>query len=647
MADSNSIVFVIASFAIIALAAREIGRFFAGIKLPLITGFLFTGIAAGPFVLGLISVETTERLRAVAEVSLAFIAFAAGSSLYWRDLRGQLRSIQFVTIGLVVSTFTLGSITVFLLTDLIPFMQGLPVAGRIAISILAGTILVARSPASAVAVIKELRAKGPFTQTAMAVTVIMDVAVITLFAVNTSIADALLTGVRFNLTFIGLLVGELLAAVAMGAVAGMLLQAVLWCRMSRRIKTGGILLVGYGVFSVSAAIRHFTQEHWAAEVFIEPLLICMIGGFVLANYTRYRDEFLKILHDIGPWIFVVFFLLVGASLKLDLLGVLWPVTLVLFVVRLGTIFVGSFTGGVLAGERMAYNRVSWMAYITQAGVGLGLAQQVAVEFPAWGEAFATMMISVIVLNQVLGPAFFRSAIIRVNEAGPRAKKSEVDQIHRAIIFGSGAEALTLARQLRSHGWEVTVADRRAQIKKAVGSDVEIHLIGGLSLDELRQCGIEDAGAIITMLSDEENLQICQIVRAHCETVNLSVQLNDPADYDRFRELGAHIVSPSTAVISLLDHFVRSPSAVSLLLGEDKDHDVAELMVRNPKLNGVAVRDLNLPPDTLILSIYRGAQLLLTHGYTQLRMGDRVTVVGSMESLGALRLRFSESWLVWR
>ncbi len=167
------------------------------------------------------------------------------------------------------------------------------------------------------------------------------------------------------------------------------------------------------------------------------------------------------------------------------------------------------------------------------------------------------------------------------------------------------------------------------------------------MDELRQCGIEDAGAIITMLSDEENLQICKLVRAHCETVNLSVQLNDPAHYERFRELGAHVVSPSTAVISLLDHFVRSPSAVSLLLGEDKNHDVVEMMVRNPKLNGVAVRDLGLSPETLILSIHRGAQLLLTHGYTQLRVGDRVTVVGSMESLGALRLRFSESWLVWR
>lgn len=43
-------------------------------------------------------------------------------------------------------------------------------------------------------VVKELRATGPFTQAALGVTMIMDVVVIVLFAVNSSIADAFLTG---------------------------------------------------------------------------------------------------------------------------------------------------------------------------------------------------------------------------------------------------------------------------------------------------------------------------------------------------------------------------------------------------------------------------------------------------------------------
>ena len=48
-------------FVLIALVAKDVGRLFSKLKLPKITGYLFTGIVAGPFVLGLISAEAVER----------------------------------------------------------------------------------------------------------------------------------------------------------------------------------------------------------------------------------------------------------------------------------------------------------------------------------------------------------------------------------------------------------------------------------------------------------------------------------------------------------------------------------------------------------------------------------------------------------
>ncbi len=638
MTNYQNIFIFVVSFAVIALASKQIGQFFAKFKLPLISGFLFTGIVTGPFIFDMISVEATASLRFVDELSLAFIAFAAGSELYLKELRSRLRSIKFVTIGLVASTFTWGSLTVFMLAEFIPFMQGLPVASRIAISILAGAILVARSPSSAVAVIKELRAKGPFTQTAMGVTVVMDVVVIILFSMNSFVADALLTGLRFNLTFIILLFVELVVSLAIGYVVGKILQLILSSRINSVVKTGGILLTGYAVFALSAWIRHLTHDKLPFEVLLEPLLVCMIGSFWLINSTNSRDEFLKILHDVGPLVYIAFFTLTGASLTLDILADIWPITLALFAVRLGGIFIGSFAGGVLAGDTMAHNRVSWMAYITQAGVGLGLAKQVAVEFPVWGLAFATMMISVIVLNQIVGPAFFKWAIFLVKEARPRAKKSEPDRIHSAVIFGSDNQSLALARQLHSHDWEVKVAYRQTRDMKNVANPyVDIQPMPGLSLDELREFGAGEAGAIVAMLSDEENYQICELAYQHLGAENLVVCLNDLANYDRFRELDAFIVRPSTAVISLLDHFVRAPSSVSLLLGMEENHDIIDLEVRNPNLDGVAVRNLRLPTDILILSVRRGGHLMITHGYTRLQIGDWVTVVGSLESLEELEL----------
>jgi Trk K+ transport system NAD-binding subunit/Kef-type K+ transport system membrane component KefB len=642
MAAYQNLFMFVAGFTLIALASKQIGQLFARFKLPLISGFLFAGIIAGPFIFDFISVEATERLRFVDELSLAFIAFVAGSELYLKELRSRFKSIKLVSISIVLSTFILGSLTVFVLADFIPFMRELPVPSRIAIAILAGAILVARSPSSAVAIIKELRAKGPFTQTVMGVTVVMDVLVIILFSVNSSIADALLTGLRFNLTFIMLLFVELTAALAGGYVVGRILQQILSSRINHIAKIVGILLTGYAVFAVFAGIRHFTHDRLPFEVFVEPLLVCMIGGFWLINATDFRDEFLKTLHEVGPLIYIAFFTLTGASLTLDILADIWPITLLLVAVRLAVIFIGSFTGGVLAGDPMTYNKVSWMAYITQAGVGLGLAKEAGGTFPAWGPAFATLMISIIVVNQIVGPAFFKWALGWVKEARPRAKKSEPDQIHSTIIFGSDSQSLALARQLRAHDWEVKVAYRQTdEIKNVTNSYFDVQPMPGFSLNELQAFGVGEAGAVVAMLSDEENYRICELACEHFETDNLVVRLNDLANYDRFRELGAFTVRPSTAIISLLDHFVRAPSSVSLLLGMEENHDIIDLEISNPNLAGMAVRDLRLPSDALILSVRRAGHIIITHGYTELQIGDWVTVVGSLESLEELELRFGE------
>jgi len=644
MENYLDIVLIIAAFTVIALASRQVGGLFTKANLPLITGFLFTGIIAGPYVLGLISKEAVENLRFVDQLALAFIAFFAGSELHIKELKGRLRTIRWVVIGLVVSTFTFGTLAVFMLSEFIPFMRTMPVAGRLAVSILAGAILVARSPSSAIAVVHELRAKGPFTKTVLGVTVIMDAVVIALFSINSSIADSLLTGLRFNVGLIILLLAELVLSVGAGYAVGKGLQLILSVRINRIAKTSMILLLGYGVFALSAALRDASHNQLPFEVLLEPLLICMIAGVFVTNFTNHRPEFSTILQDVGLPVYIAFFTLTGASLTLDVLAKTWPIALALFAVRLGGIFVGSFTGGVLAGDPTRYNRVSWMAYITQAGVGLGLAKEVVVEFPEWGTAFATIIISVIVANQIVGPPFFKWAIHLVGEAHSRAKTPEFDGRRDVIIFGLERQSLALARLLGAHGWSVKVASRQGTSIEEMGegSDVDIYRTPDLSLDALNQLEAGQAEAIVTLLSDEENYQICELAYEHFGTQNLIVRLNDRSNFNRFRELGALIVDPATALVNLLDHSVRSRSAASLMLGMEANQDVLELEVRNPDLDGVAIRDLRLPLDMVILSVRRRGQTLISHGYTRFEVGDWVTVVGSPASLDQMMLRLDTS-----
>ena len=260
MIDSSNLTPVLAIFFILAVASKQFGHFFARARLPLITGFLFTGMAVGPSILGLIPAEAIKELRFVDQISLAVIAFASGAELHLKESRGRFKSIGWITAGLVLSTFTLGALTVLALSDHIPFLDQTPTSGRIAVAILAGAILVARSPSSAIAIVAELRAKGPFTQMALGVTVIMDVIVIVIFAVNSSIAVSLTTDHPMNLLFVLLLVGEVLASITLGYAIGKLIALILRSQFYHSGKIGMILLLGYGVQVNVAEAFDFAAE---------------------------------------------------------------------------------------------------------------------------------------------------------------------------------------------------------------------------------------------------------------------------------------------------------------------------------------------------------------------------------------------------
>jgi Trk K+ transport system NAD-binding subunit/Kef-type K+ transport system membrane component KefB len=642
MESSQQVVILLLGFAIVAVAANQIAKKFQRVKLPLITGLLVIGVISGPFILGLIPANSKFQLQFVNDISLAFIAFAAAAELYLKDLRSRLKSIKWMTFGQLVVTFVMSSIAVYVMSDYIHFMKGMSTEAKIAVAILTATIFVARSPASAIAIINEMRAKGPFTQTAMGVTVLKDFLVIILFAINFSLANVLVKGLDLNFLFLLIILAELIVSFIFGFILGRLIILLLSLRIHNYAKTVYILALGYSVYLLFYFVKDYSFEVTGKEFLIEPLLICIIGSFLVTNYSRYRHEFIKLLNDIGPIIYICFFTLAGASLSLNLLWKVWPIALLFFAIRLVSMIIGSFVGGNLAGDPPLYNRIGWMPYITQAGVGLGLATIVSVNFPEWGAEFATLIIAVIVINQIVGPPLFKWAINIVGEGRKKADTPEFDGVRDAIIFGFESQSIALARQLQDHGWLVKLATRKKDLNLDDYPDIDIRIIDELSTNCLKGLDAQLAEAVVLMLTDDENFALCELIYEKVGTQDVIVRLNHRYNFDKFHQLGALIVDPSTAIVSLLDHFVRSPQATSLLLGMQEGQDTIDLEVLNRNLFGLPLRDLRLPSDIIVLSMRRKGQMIISHGYTRLRRGDWVTMVGSNESLDKMTLLFDNS-----
>ena len=639
--ESNTqILSLIIGFAIIAIAANQIAQVFQRIKLPLITGLISAGILTGPYVLNLIPFEAKTELVFVNEIALAFIAFAAGAELYLRELRNRINSIKWNTFGQLVVTFVLGTFALVLLSSYVPFLANKPLAAQIAISMITAAVFVARSPASAIAVINELRAKGPFTQTVMGVTVVKDFLVIILFSICLSVGNSLISGEAFQLLDVAYLIGELILSFLLGFfVLGWLLKIVLSLKVPQILKIFLVLIVGYSAYAFSGYLRTVSIEWIGHGIFLEPLLMCILASFHVTNYSKYRPEFLKILHEANIPIYVAFFTFTGATLSVNVLNEVLGVALILFAIRLGTMVVGGYVGGYLAGDPMKQNHLGWMPYITQAGVALGLATVVSNEFPDWGPQFATIIVAVIVINQFVGPPLFKWSLFQLGEDRTRGSAAEPDGINNAIIFGYESQSLALAKQLKDNGWEVKIATKKEKGSFQEPENIPIAYFSETTREVFDEMDMITTEAIVTMLSDEENLEICELAYGEYGTRDLIVRLNDRFNYDKFLALGALIVDPSTAIVSLMDHFVRSPQATSLLLGMEQGQDTRDIKITNSSLHGLPLRDLRLPADIIILSISRGGQSIISHGYTRLRINDIVTVVGSVKSLNEVQFKF--------
>jgi Trk K+ transport system NAD-binding subunit/Kef-type K+ transport system membrane component KefB len=624
--------FLTISFLLIAIAAKKIGQWFSAVGLPYITGYLLAGVIAGPFVLNLLPSNAATDLRFIDEISLGIIAFVAGSELYLKEIRSRVRSISWIVGLVVLVALPLGGVALFVLTNYISFTAEMPLVDRVAVAILGSTILLALSPPSAIAVIKEVKAKGDFTRTLLGVTVSMDVVIVILFAVAVAIASALLTGIGFNITFVFLLVADLGLAIIAGIVAGYILQGLLASPFHKLVKMAGVLALGYAVFAGSHLLTELTKGS-LIELHAEPLLVALIAGFYITNYTDFRNLFEELLHDVGGPVYVAFFTLTGVGLKLDILTATLPIALALFGIRFLGINVGAYFGSRMAGEPGNFTKYAGLALITQAGIALGLAREVAVEFPALGDAFATMVISVVVLNEIFGPMFLKEALIRVGEAN-LPEKRDSDSTRDVLILGVEPQSLELARVLQRTGWQVVLADTDYDhVARFHDSDLAVYHVPTISESALAGLLSTNTDAIVTLLEDDDaNRAVLELAYKKGVTRQV-VRPNDLGRQKELAEFGALIVDPTSAMVSLLKQTVQAPQSAAVLLRQDSGRELVQVTINNPDVSGQLLRDLRLPSDVLFLDVTRDGNVILPNGYTRLKQGDEVTLIGREPNLG--------------
>lgn len=403
------------SLGFILLASHIAGQILGTIKLPLISAYIFTGIIAGPFVTGFLNEAMVARLRIVDDLALSFIALTAGGTMHLKFLRKRSKAIAINIFLLTTMVFVLVFVSFLLIHPHLVLTLDLSTSQITVLACLLGVIAVARSPSSAIAIINECRAAGQFTATVLGVTVVMDVLIIILFTLAMTVCKMMMLG-GSTMDF------QTFMVICLAVAGSLILGAVFGKGISVYVEKVGrdlplfLLFFAFGVFKVSEWFNHFLEGHFAASLYLEPLLICISAGFTIQNFSKSGPRFMEDLERMALPIYVLFFSLAGATLNLNALYLVWPLAVAMAVVRATGIFGATWLSGIAVGDPPRHRRIAWMSYLTQAGVSIGLAQLAQRQFPEIGPYLTTLVLAVITINQIVGPITFKIALNMAGEA---------------------------------------------------------------------------------------------------------------------------------------------------------------------------------------------------------------------------------------
>jgi Kef-type K+ transport system membrane component KefB len=376
-------------FGLVMLLGLLGGKLSHRFKIPRVTGYMLTGLIFGPSVIGLISSETLQSIHVINEIALGLILFAIGGEIEWRHLKSM--GVRVIYVALLES---LGAFV--LVTGLTQV-----VTGDWGLAFLLGSISVATAPGVTLLVIREYRARGPLTDTLLAVVAINNVLCLILFRFAFSFYSAM---AGESLTLIGLeLIKELVASILVGGIVAAVItfweQKIDDLSELLLVIVGGLLL-GIGV---------------AKQLGISPLMVCLIVGVVTNNLSMMHRLVYAELRQTEMPFYIAFFVLSGASLHLDLL----PHLGVLGVVYLFARPLGKWVGATLAARRCQcepqVTRNLGITLLPQAGVAIGMVMVVSETYPEMGQTIGTVILSSVIVYEGIGPFLTRLALARAKE----------------------------------------------------------------------------------------------------------------------------------------------------------------------------------------------------------------------------------------
>lgn len=198
---------------------------------------------------------------------------------------------------------------------------------------------------------------------------------------------------------------------------------------------------------------------------------------------------------------------------------------------------------------------------------------------------------------------------------------------KAIIIGAGGATRELLRRL-GEAWTVTVIDTSEEQLKKAAAIKELRTItgDGTSRLTLLHSGLSDADAVVAASDDDEvNLEVCRLAQK-AGVLRVVAIASSPEKLAVYRELGVKAFAPDSLVSRHLELSLEHRRYTSMAFADGRAEAIEFHLGHDSPIVGKLLKELQAE-HFIIGAILRNDELIIPHGDTRLKAGDRVTVVG--------------------
>jgi len=442
-------------------------KIFQRIHIPQIIGYITIGIILGP-VLKIISPQTVQTLELFNLFALGIIGFLIG---------GELTRDVFLKFGKQVFAILLfeGGIA-FLLVVIVSFLAlnyFYDWQTALAVGVVFGAICSATDPASTVNVLWEYKTRGPLTTMLTAIVALDDALALVLYITGVSLAS-FLTGHRevgvLPMIFHSLY--EVIGSLGLGVAAGLILRWIIeWIDDDEKTL---IFTISSVVLTIGLAIS------WKLDV----ILSSMACGVALINFSPRRSlKSFELVRKFSPPIYVLFFVVIGARLRISLAGQIWLLAATYVIGTAVGKTLGSFWGSVYSKAVPTIRKYLGFCLYQQGTIAIALLIMAGSRFE--GQIRDTML-SVIIIGvfilQLIGPLFVKMGIKKAGEMGLNITEDDLIETYKvADVMDAEVPVISTGTSLS----EVisVVSNTESFYYPVVDSDKK--LVGAITLDDIR------------------------------------------------------------------------------------------------------------------------------------------------------------------